>query len=145
MVGNKPILKSAKRAGDMPTDHLPNHGTSACSQTLFLSLSGGVPQYLRGGWEYLRAGLKIYGELGGSTGQLKMCVSIFAHCSTFSGHTSVFTGSSQYLRGVLKTFGRKIIVHGDLFIISGNKKNVYKISGTNVNLRGIFPHMDRHT
>ena len=65
----KSILKSASRAGHMPTDHLHKHGTSACAQTLFLSLSGGVTEYLRGRWENLRACLNFFGELGGFTGQ----------------------------------------------------------------------------
>ncbi len=65
----KYISKSASKAGEMPTDHLPKHGTSACSQTLFLRLLGAVSEYLRGGWEYLRGSLKTFGELGIFTGQ----------------------------------------------------------------------------
>ena len=91
------------------------------------------------------AGLKTFGELGVSTGQQKMCLSIFAHCSIFSGLNSPLSESSRYFRAVLKTYGHAVIFYGDVFIISGNKKILYKVSETNLNLRGIFPHMDRHT
>ncbi len=82
----------------MPTDHLHKHGTSACTQTLFLSLSGGATEYFRGGWEYLRAGLKTFGELGVSTGQQKMCLSIFGAQFTTFGELSIFPGSVENLR-----------------------------------------------
>ncbi len=101
MVGNKSISKSASRAAYMPTDHLHKHGTSASAKTLFLSLSGEVTEYLRGGWEYLRACLKVFGELGDSTGKLKLCLSIFAHL------LNIFGGSIQYLRGVLSIYGER--------------------------------------
>ncbi len=67
-VGNEYISKSASKAADMPTDHLPKHGSSACSQTLYLTLSGGVNEYLRGGWENLWGCLRIFGDLGNFTG-----------------------------------------------------------------------------
>ena len=73
-----------------------------------------------------------------------MSLSIFAHCSIFSGLNSLLTGSSQYFRGVLNTYGHAVIIYGEVFVISGNEKIVYKVSGTNYNSRGIFPHMDSH-
>ena len=82
--GGKENLKSAVRADDLPTDHLPKHGTSAASNSLYPSIYGGVTECLRGSWEYLRGHFMNYGEAG----------SIY-------GGVFKFTGSCEILRGVL--------------------------------------------
>ena len=46
--GGKQDSKSAGRASGLPTDHLPNHGTSAAFNTLYPSFYGAVTEYLRG-------------------------------------------------------------------------------------------------
>ena len=62
----------------------------------------------------------------------------------FLGSCSVFPGSTQHFRGVLKSYGQGNKSYGDVFNFHGTERLIYKFSGTTINLRGIFPHMDRH-
>ena len=68
----------------MPTDHLPKHGTSAGSNTLYPSFYGGATEYFRGSWEYLRGHFISYGEAG-----------------NIYGVDFPFTGSCKILRGLI--------------------------------------------
>ena len=98
-----------------------------------------------GMFEFFRGAGRIYGAIKSVSQYFRALLNIFARCSIFSGLISILPGSSQYFRGVLKTYGHTAINYGDMFIISGNVKIVYQVPGTNYNLRGIFPHMDRHS
>ena len=46
---------------------------------------------------------------------------------------------------MLKSYGQGNKSYGDVFNFHGTERLIYKFSGTTINLRGIFPHMDRHT
>ena len=60
-----------------------------------------------------------------------MCLSTFALCSVFSGAHSILTGNTQYLRGVLKTYGDAVIIYGGVSITLGDEKFVCKVAGAN--------------
>ncbi len=88
---------------------------------------------------------KVFRGAGRFYGAIKNVFKCFRASLSVFRAISILTGSFQYFRGILKTYGHDIIVYGDVLIIPGEQKFVYKFWGTYINLRGIFPHMDRHT
>ncbi len=107
------ILKSASRAGDMPTDHLPKHGTSASWQTLYLSFSRGEQ-------------LNIYGELGVFTGMSDN----FRGAARYYGEVK---SVSEYFRASLNIFGAQFKTYAELSTFPGSVEN---LRARHFNLRG---------